>query len=155
MKRVLFILLLVLSNLIADNNLYLGIQSSNPSDGLSIKMDTSQKTAVQGILDFTGERRSYSFRGIYKFRNRQFYDIYGFAEIGVWDWDRAYHHKYQKTALGFGAGAGVEYDLRGLDSGFLPIFVSAELGIYRIDFDDDYYYYDDRLGLGFGLHYKF
>jgi hypothetical protein len=155
MKKILLILLLIWSNLISEDNLYLGIQSSNPSDGLSVKMDITHKTAIQGIFDLTGERRSYSFRTIYRFKNRQFYNIYGFGEIGIWDWDRAYHHKYQETALGFGVGGGVEYDLRGLDWDFWPIFISAELGIYKIDFDDTYYYYDDGLGLGLGLHYKF
>ena len=150
------LLILTISNLIADENIYLGIQSTHPSDGISIKMDTTDKTAIGAILDLTGERRSYSFRAIYKFKKRQFYNIYGFGEIGVWEWDRVYHHIDQESALGFGIGGGAEYDLRGLDIDFFPLFISAELAIYEIDFDDNYYYYgEDGLGLGIGLHYKF
>ena len=154
MKKILLLLILALSELFSNNGIYLGIQSIYPTDRVAVKLETSPKVSVQALFDFMGEEKSYSFRGIYKFRDNQFYNIYGFAEIGLWDWDGGYHNSYKETAFGYGVGGGVEYDLRGLDRGFLPLFISAELNIYSIDFND-YYYDEDGLGLGFGLNYKF
>ncbi|HIO95877.1 MAG TPA: hypothetical protein EYG67_03570 [Campylobacterales bacterium] len=156
MKKTLLSILLsmgILSNATANDNLYMGIQSSFPSEGFSIKMDTSHKVAVQGIFDFIGDETSYALRGLYKFKKEQFYNVYGYGEIGLWSWDKAYYYHESETVLGFGAGAGIEYDLRGLDSSFIPLFVNAELNLHMIDFD--YYHNDDEFGLGLGIHYKF
>ena len=158
-KKFLIILLLIglTINTIAYKNLYIGVQSSSPSTGLSIKSDLGDKVSIQGIFDFMGEEKNYSFRGVYKFKQKMFYNIYGFGEVGVWSWDRRYSRSdLDETVVGYGIGVGVDYDLRGLDSDFIPLFINFELNYYAIDFENEHYnYYDDDLGLGLGLHYKF
>jgi hypothetical protein len=158
-KKILTIMLLsgITTQIIANNDLYLGVQSSSPSTGFSIKSDISNKATIQGIVDFMGEEKNYSFRGIFKFKQKPFYNIYGFGEIGVWSWDRRYtRNNLDETVIGYGVGVGVDYDLRGLDIDFIPLFINFELNYYQIDFENEHYnYYDDDLGLGLGLHYKF
>jgi len=153
MKKITLIIAFI-SGLVANSNIYLGIQASSPSEGISVKIDTSQKVAFQGIFDILGAERSLSFRGIYRFKNEQFYNFYGYGEVGFWNRDRAYYYKEDINTVGYGAGLGVEYDLRDLDAGFIPIFVSAEIGLHTFD-NEDYYYNSNELDLGLGLHYKF
>ena len=158
MKKIIFIIGIILNltvNLIANNSIYLGIQSSFPSDGISVKIDTSEKVAFQSIVDPLGAERSISFRGIYKFKRNIFSNIYGYGEVGLWNWDRRYYNDESVNTFGYGIGTGVEYDLRGLDAGFLPLFVNAELNLHFFDREKDYYSDSQELGLGFGVHYKF
>ncbi len=154
MKKIIFIIAITV-NLISANEIYLGIQSSYPSDGLSIKIDTSDRVAFQTIFDPLGTERSISFRGIYKFKKEFYYNIYGYGEVGFWNWDRRYYNNETVDTFGYGLGTGVEYDLRDLDAGFIPLFVNIELNLHFFDTTDEYYYDDQELGLGFGVHYKF
>jgi hypothetical protein len=149
------VIILIINFLIADNSIYLGIQSSYPSDGLSVKVDTTDKIAFQAIVDPLGTERGFSFRGIYKFKRDFFYNIYGYGELGFWNWDRRYYGDSDLNTVGYGFGTGFEYDLRGLDTNFIPIFVNAELNIHFFDKEDSYYEDSEELGLGFGVHYKF
>jgi hypothetical protein len=154
MKKIIFIIMITV-NLIADSSLYLGIQSSYPSDGFSVKVDTGERVSFQAVFDPLGAERSVSFRGIYKFRRDMFYSIYGYGEVGYWNWDKGYYSDKREDTLGYGLGAGWEYDLRGLDASFIPLFVNFELNLHFFDNSDEYYYNEEELGLGFGVHYKF
>jgi len=153
MKKIIFIL--ITNFLMADNGIYLGIQSSYPSDGLSVKVDIGQRTGFQAIADPLGTERSLAFRGIYKFKQDIFSNIYGYGEIGFWNWDRRYYSNETINSFGYGVGGGFEYDLRGLDANFIPLLVNVELNLHFFDEEDNYYYDGEELGLGFGVHYKF
>ncbi len=140
-----------LTDSIKDNGVYVGFQSSWPSYGISAKMDVGDKMAVQGIIGFLGTVNSYSLRGIYKFQREQFYNLYGFGSLGILTWGGVGSYG-SESVFGFGAGGGVEYDLRGIDSSFIPIFINLELGITIANFDN---YSFGSTGVGLGLHYKF
>ncbi len=132
---------------------YAGIQSSSYAYGLSGKMDFTDKITGQAIIGFFGTINSYTARGLYKFKQDKFYDIYAFGALGILTWDGYYSSlDRSETVMSFGAGAGVEYDLRGLDSNFIPLFVNVELQATMASFD----YYDfGFMSLGLGIHYKF
>ena len=135
----------------SNKNIYAGFQSSWPSHGLSVKMDMTDKISAQGVIGFFGDLNNYSVRGNYKFKKDQFWDMYGFGSLGLWTWD-GYGSFADESVVGIGGGAGFEYDLRGLDRSFIPLFVSAELGLNIASFD---HYNFSSLGLGVGVHYKF
>ena len=134
----------------SNKNIYAGLQSSWPSHGLSVKMDFTDKITGQAVVGFLGTLNNYSVRGLYKFKKEQFYDMYGYGSLGLWTWSDSFYA--DESVVGVGGGAGIEYDLRGLDSSFIPLFVSAELGLNIASFD---HYNFSSLGLGVGLHYKF
>jgi len=130
-------------------NMYGGFQSSWPSHGFSLKMDLNEKMTAQAVVGFLGTVNNYALRGIYKFKKEQFYDMYGFGSLGILTWS---NDIYDENVFGFGGGAGAEYDIRGIDSSFIPLYVSAELGLNIASFD---HYNFSSLGLGVGVHYKF
>jgi len=133
-------------------NIYAGFQSTWPSHGLSVKMDFTDKITGQAVVGFLGDLSHYSVRGLYKFKKEQFYNMYGYGSLGLWTWDSDYSGWKDESVVGVGGGAGIEYDLRGLDSSFIPLFVNAELGLNIASFD----HYDfSSVGLGLGVHYKF
>ncbi|RUM64628.1 MAG: hypothetical protein DSZ05_07215 [Sulfurospirillum sp.] len=137
---------------LSDKNIYAGFQSSWPSHGLSVKMDFTDKITGQAVVGFLGDLHNYSVRGLYKFTKERFYNMYGYGSIGLWTWDSDYVGWEDESVVGIGGGAGIEYDLRGLDSSFIPLFVNAELGLNIASFD----HYDfSSIGIGVGLHYKF
>ena len=140
-----------LADSLKKNNLYVGFQSSWPSYGISAKMDIKEKVAIQGVIGLLGTVNSYSVRGIYKFKQKQFYNLYGFGSVGLWTWDGGRYYG-SESVFGIGGGAGVEYDLRGIDRSFIPLFVNAEIDITIASFDN---YSFSSTGLGLGLHYKF
>ena len=137
---------------LSNKNLYAGFQSSWPSHGLSVKMDLNDKITGQAVVGFLGEINNYSVRGLYKFKKEQFYNMYGFGSLGLWTWNSDYVGWDDESVVGIGGGAGFEYDLRGIDKTFVPLFVSAELGLNIASFD---HYNFSSVGLGVGLHYKF
>ena len=133
-----------------DGDVYVGFQSSGfSSNGISAKLDLTDKYTVQGIVGFFGDVNNYSVRGLYHFKQKDHYNLYGYGSLGMWSWNNAF---YDESVLGYGAGAGVEYDLRGLDSEFIPLFVNLELGMDIVNFD---HYTYGGVELGLGLHYKF
>ena len=133
-----------------EQGVYVGFQSSGfTSHGISAKMDLSDKLAAQGIVGFFGNVSNYSVRGLYKFKQQDHLSLYGYGSVGMWAWNNAF---YDENVLGFGGGAGVSYDLRGLDSEFIPLFVNLELGLNVVNFN---HYNYGGIGLGSGIEYKF
>ncbi len=154
MKKIILTLAITL-NIIADNNIYIGLQLLTPSDGISIKIDRDEKIAFQGIFDLLGSKNSIALRGIYRFKRDIFYNLYGYGEIGVWNWDRKYYYNDRVETFGYGGGVGVEYDLRDLDSQFIPLFLNLELQLHFFN-DNEYSYEDDsELCIGMGIEYRF
>ena len=122
------------------------------SYGLSAKYDVTDKITAQGIVGVWGydNLTTMTARGLYKFHEKENYDFYGYGAISSWSWDNAY---YDETVIGFGAGVGAEYDIRGIDPDFIPLYVSADLGFQVASFE--HYGGFSGLGIGFGIHYKF
>ena len=132
-----------------EGDFYAGLESY----GLSAKYDVTNKVTAQGIIGVWGYQNnltSITGKGIYKFKEKGHYDLYGYGAITSWSWDNGYQ---DETVIGFGAGVGAEYDIRGIDPDFIPLYLSGNIGLQVASFK--YYSGFSGLGLGFGLHYKF
>jgi len=146
---------IVLSTLLLTTNIHAkqgDIYAGLEWNGLSAKYDMTDKVTTQIIGGFWGYSGLTSFtgRGIYKFKEQNNYNLYGYGSVSSWRWNG---YGYNETAFGFGGGAGAEYDIRGIDTSFIPLFVSLDLGVQVANFDR--YGGFGGLGLGLGIHYKF
>jgi len=148
-KKSLIVLTLLSTTLHADKgDIYAGLEWY----GLSGKYDVTNKVTAQAIVGVWGyaDLTSITGRGIYKFKQKDYYNLYGYGSATSWSWDNGYN---KETVVGFGAGGGIEYDIRGLDQSLPPIFLNADLGIQYANFS--YYGGFGGVGLGLGVHYKF
>lgn len=131
----------------AGGDLGVGFQSSWPASyGLSAKFDLNEKMTAQGVLGLLGTVQNYSGRLLYRFQDKEEFDLYGFGSLGMYRYD---YYLGDETAFGFGAGAGIEYDLSNALDG-IPLTVSGEIGLGFVSFD---YYSYGALGFGVGFHY--
>ena len=142
------IVLLTSTTFAKKGDTYLGLQWY----GLSGKYDMSNKLTAQAIVGLWGYSGLTSITGRinYKFKEKNFYNLYGYGSLTSWSWSDSY---YDETVFGFGVGAGGEYDLRGIDRGFIPLFISLDLGLQVASFK--HYGGFGGIGLGLGIHYKF
>jgi len=140
--------LLVTTSSAKQGDTYLGLQWY----GLSGKYDITNKITAQGIVGLWGYAGLTSITGRinYKFREKNHLNLYGYGSLTSWSWSNSY---YDETVFGFGVGAGAEYDIRGIDRSFIPLFVSADIGLQVARFS--HYGGFGGLGIGLGLHYKF
>ena len=120
--------------------------------GISGKYDVSDKITAQAIVGAWGYNNltSITARGIYKFKQKDDYALYGYGSGTSWTWDNGFT---KETVFGFGAGGGIEYDIRGLDRSLPAIYLNADLGLQYANFR--YYGGFGGLGIGLGVHYKF
>jgi len=127
---------------------YLGLQWY----GLSGKYEVTDKISAQAIVGLWGYTGLTSITGRlnYKFKEKKDYNLYGYGSLSSWSWSNAY---YSETVIGFGAGVGAEYDIRGIDRSFIPLFLSVDIGLQAASFD--YYGSFAGVGIGTGIHYKF
>jgi len=149
-KKSLVVLALLTTTASADKgDFYAGIENH----GISGKYDLSDKTTVQAIIGVWGygDLTSMTGRGIYKFKEKEHFNFYGYGAISSWTWNDSYYG--DETVIGFGAGAGAEYDIRGIDPDFIPLYINLDLGFQVASFD--HYHGFTGLGLGLGVHYKF
>lgn len=135
------------ANSVTGGNLGVGFQSSWPASyGISAKYDVNDKMTAQGVLGSLGTVTNYSVRGLYRFKKKPDFDLYAFGSAGIYRYD---YYLGNESVFGFGAGAGLEYDLsKALDG--LPLTVSGEIGFGLVSFD---YYSYGAIGLGVGIHY--
>ena len=131
----------------AGGKLGVGIQSSWPSYGLSAKYDMSEDIAIQGTLGALGTVTNIGGRVLYKFKKEPKYDLYGFGSVGMYKYSSGF---IDESVFGFGAGAGLEYDLSHEFSG-TPVTISGEVGASVVNFDE--YTGFSSFGLGIGIHY--
>ncbi len=159
-KNILFASIISISSIFSNNTLAegesdekfaVGFQSGFASGGLSAKMRFNEKFTGQALLGFFGSLTHYGARGLYNLKTDEFWEFYGFAQAGIWTWDGSFLRDSQ-TVFGFGGGAGFEYDIRGFDENFPPVFISSEVGLAFVDFD---YYSFSTFGFGLGAHYRF
>ncbi len=131
-----------------EGDLYAGLQWYGVSGKYDIT-DTLTAQAIVGLWGYSG-LTSVTGRINYKFIEENYINYYAYGSLTSWSWS---NDIYDETVFGFGAGAGAEYDIRGFNQNFIPLFISAELGLQVASFD----HYGDfgALGLGLGVHYKF
>lgn len=126
-----------------------GFQSSFPAWGLSGMYDLNRDLSLQAILGFLGDLNTYAGRGVYRFHNDDAWNAYGYGMLGLWTHtflNRSY------SAVGFGLGAGIEYDWRAFDENLPPLFWNLELGLGFVNLD---YYNFSTFMFGVGVHYRF
>jgi hypothetical protein len=126
-----------------------GIQSSYPAWGLSGIYDLSDNVSAQAIAGMAFNWTTVSGRALVRFNRRPFIDPYGYGMVGFWRWTGSAAHQTQPT---FGAGAGVDVDLRILLPELPPIFANFEVGIGRATIGN---FGGMFLAFGSGLHYRF
>ena len=135
----------------------LGWQSTFPVIGLSGKYVVNEKVSGQLILGFFGTLNTYGAKVNYIFNEKEHYNLYGFGMVGLFaysspalqdDWT---FKDETETALGFGAGAGLEYFF----TDFIPeVGWNVEIGFGSIQFDEVDYDFTSIM-IGGGVHYYF
>ncbi len=127
-----------------------GFQSTFPAWGISGMMTINETMAAQAILGFLGNLNTIAGRGLYTFREEQHWDAYGYGMLGYWSYGAAGISR--ESAIGFGVGAGFQYDWRAFDDGLPPIFWNLEVGLGVVNLDN---YNFSSMMFGTGLHYRF
>ena len=122
----------------------IGLQSSVPfwMVGISGIADVSDKASVQGILGFWWGLTEFEARGIYRFKKKDLWNIYGYGAVGMLS------HLGIGTAT-FGAGTGIEANWQGLDRDLPPLWWNVEIGFRVLGS------FLSGIGLGLGVHYRF
>ena len=127
-----------------------GFQGSFPAWGLSGMMTLNETISVQAILGLLGTLNTVAGRGLYTFREEQHWDAYGYGMVGYWSYRTS--GISSDNALGFGAGAGIQYDWRAFDENLPPIYWNIELGFGVVNLDN---YNFSTIMFGTGVHYRF
>lgn len=126
-----------------------GFQSSFPAWGLSGMMDLNPDVSLQAIIGFLGNLNTFAGRGLYRFHHEDFWNAYGYGMLGLWTYSLL---GQSESAIGFGFGAGLEYDWRGFNEDLPPLFWNLELGVGIVNLD---LYNFSSFMLGVGVHYRF
>ena len=150
MKKLFIIFLIIFST----KSLYaqkasLGLQYTFPSYGISGKYHVNDHNCVQAVFGAFGVLSNYTGRYNYLFEERGQRNVKPFlyAQAGIW--------KYQfltidESTMGFGFGAGLEFDWFYFISENLS--TTIEIGYGNVDL---VYYELGFTSFGFGLHYNF
>jgi uncharacterized membrane protein YciS (DUF1049 family) len=133
-----------------------GFQGTFPASGLSGMMNITDDIAIQAIAGFFGTLRTFSGRGLYKFQQEEYWDLYGYGMIGAWSYKGLTSTATRKTetVLGLGIGGGIQYDWRAFNPSLPPIAWNLELGIGYVDFNEVDYSFSTIM-IGAGIHYRF
>jgi len=140
-----------------DSPYSVGVQSSWPSYGVSLRYQLSEKMQVQGVVGALGEVTNFSGRLNYDIKDEAKYDIYGYGSVGLWRYSFNFLGiSESETSIGVGGGAGFEFDLQEVfdpdNDDFPPLYWSIEMGLTMASFDA---YNWSAFSLGGGLHYRF
>ncbi len=138
-----------------DSPFSLGVQSSWPSYGISGRYEISEKAMVQGVIGALGTVSNFSARLLYDLQQEEKYDLYAYGSVGMWRWGGS-QALASETAVGFGGGVGVEFELQELfapdDEDFPPLYWSIEIGANIANFEN---YSFSSFAIGGGLHWAF
>lgn len=137
----------------------IGLQFSFPAWGLSGMIDLKEDVSIQGIFGLFGDLTTIAGRGLYRFRQEPYWNIYGYGMLGIWSYPYTELEGWSweektETTLGFGVGVGIEYNWQAWDEELPPIWYNAEFGIGSVNFDKANYNFSTMM-LGAGAHYKF
>ncbi len=137
--------------------LYLGVQYTNPTFGLSAKFDLLDDFAIQAIVDFIGDINLYEGRGVFAFEKTKDYSLYVYGGLGFWVYNyissaNSYKSYNYRTSIGFGGGVGVEFELKRFNPKLPPLTITTELGLRMLSLE---HYNVVPIGFGIGAYYKF
>jgi hypothetical protein len=128
-----------------------GFQSSWPAYGISGIYDVNPQVSGQAVLGFLGGWTTVSGRGLYRFAQRPFLDPYGFGSVGMWRYDSGFA---DASAVSFGGGGGIDFDLRRLGPDIPPLYLNMELGLSIMNMELAGYT-GAWMAFGAGMHYRF
>jgi len=128
-----------------------GFQSSWPSYGVSGIYDMNQTMSAQAVLGLLGGWTTLSGRGLYRFTEHPVIDPYGYGMVGMWRYDSGFA---DASAVSFGGGGGIDFDLRHFAPDFPPLYLNMELGLSVVNLDLAGYT-GAIMAFGAGFHYRF
>jgi len=136
---------------LVENDVALGVEGGNLNYGFSMKIPYSADTSWQ--LTANAGNNVNSFGGRYLSYYSEWNDsrVYWYAGASIWTW-RGNRFNGSETAVGVGAGFGLDYDLLKVGVG-APISVNATIGPSYAAFSS--FSGLDLLSLGIGIHYRF
>lgn len=139
------------SRVAAEHKYGVGLSGSILSYGVSGIADLTPKVSVQASIGALGAFTALGGTAWYRFNQHDSYDLFGFAGASYVGLDTGLG---SSSAIGFGGGAGIEWDWGELFNAedFPPLFGNATIGLYR--------YSEDLANLSFfygggGLYYRF
>ena len=151
MKKTILIISIIFSTIsMYSQNASLGVQYTFPSYGISGKYHLNDNHCIQAVFGAFGIVSNYTGRYNYLFeeRGRRNVKPFLYAQAGVWRYDDLL--SIDESAVGFGLGAGLEFDW--MDFISENISTTIEIGYGNVDL----LYYDFAFtSFGFGLHYNF
>ncbi len=130
----------------------LGFQSSFSSAGFAGRVGLNDKLSAEAFLGLFGMLTHFGARGLYAFKEEAKWSAYGFGTVGVWMWDSGSTWVSDESAIGFGGGAGIEWNWQTLDPELPPVSWNVELGLGTANFDR-YDFSNVSLGAGFRYHF--
>jgi len=150
-----------LSDSLKNGKYQIGLATSWPSYGFSLKMDYSDKITLELLASPFGTYSTYAAKVNYYISKKRKYNTYVYGIGGMafyensyqWNWDT---HKYEsntENVATFGGGAGIEWSWRTvLGRDFPNLYSTIEVGYSNISFK----YLDvSSITYGGGLYYKF
>ena len=139
----------------AESEYRIGIQHAFPAEGLSLMIDFTEHVSTQAILGLIGDLKTCAGRGIYRFNTKPNGNQYCYGMLGIWTHPTYIVENYSlketiDSAIGFGAGVGMEYRFKGGP----PLIYNIEIGFGKVEFEQADYEHSAIEG-GIGFHYKF
>ena len=160
-KKILLILLLVITTIGYSQNFGLGIQASSSNfNGISAKFKINNFNSVQAVATLgNGSYTAYSARYIRAFKEHSFQNIgfqpYGVGMVGSYTFSLpSYYNGYfintKRTSFAYGIGGGISWSF----NSFNNFEISNEISVSTLS-SPLYGYNWAPLRVGVGLHYYF
>ena len=137
---------------VQDGKFGIGFSSAYPSYGISGAYYHNEYLTGSVVVGALGTVTAYGGRVWYRFLRDVPYDVYAYGGLAAYRVDVVFA---SETAIGYGAGAGIEASLKQLfnSEDFPPIFVNAEVGFAGANWDT--YSGFSALAVGVGAHFRF
>lgn len=137
---------------VREGNLGVGLQLTWPTYGLSGMFDVSDNISVQGVVGTAGYGLALTGRGLYRLARQELFRPYAYGEAGMWTGYGGWG-----TVPNFGAGAGVEVDIRQFIVDGPPIYAAFEAGLNMTIYSDSFLGSGSftRFQMGPSVHYRF
>lgn len=137
---------------VQDGKFGVGFASAFPAYGVSAAYYHNETLTGSVVVGFLGNVTAYGGRVWYRFRRDVPYDLYAYGSLASYRVDVFF---FEESALGYGAGVGIEASLKQLlnSEDFPPVFVNAEIGLAGASWDT--YGGFSAVGVGVGAHIRF
>ena len=139
-----------------------GYQANFPAWGISVQKPFDDKITLQGIVGPGSLISTFAARGLYSLKGEKFWSIYGYGMAGLITYtgtdidffSPTFGQTTKEGSLGFGGGAGIEYNVQALSKDLPPIYFNAEIGLMAVKFEAFTSPFSGMV-FGGGAHYRF